>query len=189
MREHWSRSTKLGTREAMGRFITRLATPYIHASSYVTQTCVTHTHHTLQVSNKPTTNSVKASRSKGWTKLTVGELLVWIGITMKMGTLGRPRAFHYWSTELDFANEVIRSSMKFDRYIAITANLCFAPRGTPSGWPKIKWLDDVLRAACRAATGITQHLTIVESMIKCLSKYCPWIQFMPKKPIKRGTLL
>ena len=111
---------------------------------------------------------------------------MWIGITIKMGTLGRARAGHYWMDDGDYGSETIRSAMKANRYSAITANLSFAPRGTPSGWSKIAWLDGVLRAACRAAVGITQHVAVDESMIKCLSKYCPWIVYMPKKPIKRG---
>lgn len=36
-------------------------------------------------------------------------------------------------------------------------------------------------------TGITQHVAIDESMIKMLSKFCPWLQYMPKKPIKWGA--
>jgi hypothetical protein len=110
-----------------------------------------------------------------------------MGITLKMGTLGKPRASHYWSTDDDFGNDVIRSSMKENRYMEITSNLSFAPRGTASGWPKIGWLDKILREACMSAVGITQHVAIDESMIKLLSRYCPWIQYMPKKPIKWGA--
>ena len=79
--------------------------------------------------------------------------------------------------------------MRKNRYNAITSNLSFAPRGAASGWNKISWLDNILRKACRAAVGITQHAAVDESMIKCLSKYCPWIQYMPKKPIKRGMCM
>ena len=114
---------------------------------------------------------------------------MWIGITLKMGTLGRARASHYWSKDGDFGNDVIKASMKENRYAAITANLSFAPRGTASGWPKISWLDGVLRSRCRAACGITQHATVDESMIKMLSKFCPWLQYMPKKPIKWGKCM
>ena len=103
-----------------------------------------------------------------------------------MGTLGSPRAAHYWSKDDDFGNNKIRSSMKEQRYVDITANLSFAPRGTAGGWAKIEWLDGVLQEACAAACGITQHIAIDESMIKCLSRWCSWIQYMPKKPIKRG---
>ena len=76
--------------------------------------------------------------------------------------------------------------MKEPRYADITAHLSFAPRGTASGWAKLEWLDGVIKAACQKACGITQHCAVDESMIKCLSRYCPWIQYMPKKPIKRG---
>ena len=77
--------------------------------------------------------------------------------------------------------------MLHNRYVAITSNLSFAPRDTRTGWAKISWLDGVIRAACRCAVGITQHMAIDESMIKVLSKFCPWLQYMPKKPIKRGN--
>ena len=114
---------------------------------------------------------------------------MWIGITLKMGTLGHARASHYWSQDEDFGNNIIKASMKENRYVAITANLSFAPRGTASGWPKISWLDEVLRLACRSASGITQHAAVDESMIKMLSKFCPWLQYMPKKPIKWGNCM
>ena len=130
--------------------------------------------------------SFKARRAKDWTTLTSGELLVWIGITFRMGTLGRARAGHYWCGVNGLHDDTINDAMLKNRYNAIASNLSFAPRGTASGWAKISWLDDILRKACRAAIGITQHITIDESMIKCLSKFCPWIQYMPKKPIKRG---
>ena len=130
------------------------------------------------------------ARCKDWVPLTAGELLVWIGITMKMGTLGRARASHYWCSDKDcgddFGNPKIKSSMVQSRYDDITANLSFAPRGTASGWAKISWLDELLKTMCQLAIGITQHVAIDESMIKCLSKFCSWIQYMPKKPIKRG---
>jgi len=77
--------------------------------------------------------------------------------------------------------------MHENRYNAITANLSFAPRGAAGGWDKIGWLDAVLLLKCMSAIGITQMFTIDESMIKCLSKFCGWLQFMPNKPIKRGA--
>lgn len=137
----------------------------------------------------PEPGSFYEQRSKGWVKLTAPELLVWIGITLKMGTLGRPRASHYWSQDEDFGNNIIKASMKENRYAAITANLSFAPRGTACGWAKISWLDELLRDLCRVACGITAHAAVDESMIKMLSKYCPWLQYMPKKPIKWGKCM
>ena len=103
-----------------------------------------------------------------------------------MGTLGRARASHYWSNEEGFFDATIKSCMTEQRYADITSHLSFAPRGTAGGWAKLQWIDDVIKNACRLACGITQHAAIDESMIKCLSRYCPWIQYMPKKPIKRG---
>ena len=103
-----------------------------------------------------------------------------------MGTLGRSRMAHYWSKDNSFGDETIRSTMKLNRYQRIAACLSFAPRGSSGGWPKLEWLDSILRAACRAAMGITQHFAVDESMIKVLSKYCKWLQYMPKKPIKQA---
>ena len=153
-----------------------------HACTRVTR----HTHHTQVVKNVQP-NSFRERRAKDWKPLSAGELLVWIGITIRMGTLGRARASHYWCRVDGLHDETIGSTMLKNRYNAITSNLSFAPRGTGSGWAKISWLDGVLRKACRAACGITQHVAVDESMIKCLSKYCPWLQYMPKKPIKRGV--
>ena len=141
----------------------------------------------MQVVSDPVRGSFKERRAKDWKPLSAGELLVWIGITLRMGTLGRPRACHHWCGVDGLHDEFIASSMHKNRYKYITANLSFAPRGTAPGWAKISWLDDILRKACRAATGITQHIAVDESMIKCLSRFCKWIQYMPKKPIKRGV--
>ena len=140
----------------------------------------------MQVTKPYTSGSFRERRAKDWKPLSAGELLVWIGITIRMGSLGRARASHHWCREHDLYDADISSSMTKNRYNTITSNLSFAPRGTASGWAKIVWIDTTLREACRAATGITQHVAVDESMIKCLSRYCPWIQYMPKKPIKRG---
>lgn len=139
-----------------------------------------------QVHNVPVPGSIRQQRIKDWQTLTAAELLVWIGITLKIGCLGCSRVCHYWSEVNDFGNDIIRASMRLNRYRAITSNLTFAPRGTANGWAKIAWLDEILRKACRSACGITQHFAVDESMIKCLSKFCKWIMYMPKKPIKRG---
>lgn len=133
-------------------------------------------------------NSFKESRIKGWRHLCAGELLVWMGVNIKMGTLGRARAAHYWSKVDGFGDATISSSMKKNRYAEIAANLSFAPRGTTNSWDKIGWLDAMLRQKCREACGITRECAVDESMIKCLSKMCPWIQYMPKKPIKWGII-
>ena len=77
-------------------------------------------------------------------KLCARELLVWIGIAIKMGTLGRCRAAHFWSNVDGFGDETIKGSMKKNRWKQIASNLSFAPRGTPPGWGKIKWFDEYL---------------------------------------------
>ena len=136
--------------------------------------------------NSARDGSFKQRRRKGWRTLTSGELMVWLGITLKMGTLGRNRMAHYWSKEDGFGDDKIRSCMTKNRYAEIAAMLSFAPRGARGGWNKISWLDDVMRNKCRKACGITQKFVVDESMMKCLSQFCPWIQYMPKKPIKRG---
>ena len=109
-----------------------------------------------------------------------------MGIAIKMGTLGRCRAAHFWSNVDGFGDETIKGSMKKNRWKQIASNLSFAPRGAPPGWGEIKWLDEFLRRKCREACGITQNCSVDESMFKCLCKMCPWIQFMPNKPIKWG---
>lgn len=126
-------------------------------------------------------------RCAGWQHdLTVGELMVWIGIVFKMGAIGHKRVSHYWSKRDGFGVDSIRSVMTFKRFSHICSNLSFAPIGTESGWPKISEVDAYLQCRCFLAMCITQHMTIDESMLKCLSKYCPWIVYMPRKPIKMG---
>ena len=132
-------------------------------------------------------NSFQEKRIKGWRTLCVGELLMWIGITIKMDTLGRARAAHYWSNVEGFGDATIKSHMKKNRYRDIAANLLsFDARGTSGSWEKIDWLDKFLRRKCREACGIASACTVDETMIKCLCKFCPWIQFMPNKPIEWG---
>ena len=118
--------------------------------------------------------------------LTVGELIVWIGIRVRMGLLNKKRSSHYWSPLPGVGDPVIRQAMLQERFNMITSALSFAPLGTKSGWAKFSYVDQAVRAACRLAVGITQHLAIDESMIKCYSRYCRWKQFMPRKPIKTG---
>ena len=82
------------------------------------------------------------------------------------------------------SDPVIRETMNEDRFNQISACLSFARPGTASGWSKFSYVDWWVRQACRSAVGITQHLAVDESMIKCFSRYCNWKQYMPRKPIK-----
>ena len=84
----------------------------------------------MQVHNTPVTGSFMDQRAKNWKPLGAGKLIVWMGITYKMGSLGRARASHYWMMDDDFGCDSIRSAMVRNRYMAITANLSFAPRGS-----------------------------------------------------------
>ena len=118
--------------------------------------------------------------------LTAGELLVWIGIRVRMGLLVKKRVCHYWSSLPGVGDPVIKAAMKRERFLQITSALSFARPTAAVGWAKFAYVDRVVRAACRAAVGITQHLAIDESMIKCYSRYCSWKQYMPRKPIKTG---
>ena len=103
-----------------------------------------------------------------------------------MGAIGHKRVNHYWSKRDGFGVDSIRNAMTFKRFSQITSNISFAPIGSSHGWSKIAEVDEYLQQRCRLAMSITQHFTIDESMLKCLSKYCPWIVYMPRKPIKMG---
>ena len=118
--------------------------------------------------------------------LTAGELLVWIGIRMRMGLLNKKRVSHYFSNLPGIGDPIIKAAMKEKRFRHISSCLSFARPSAPSGWGKFQYVNSVVRAACRLAVGITQHVAIDESMIKCFSRYCSWKQFMPRKPIKTG---
>ena len=69
----------------------------------------------VQVFDQPVAGSFKAPRIKGWKALSSGELLTWIGITFKIGCLGRSRAAHYWSEVPGFGDDTIRSAMTLNR--------------------------------------------------------------------------
>jgi hypothetical protein len=136
---------------------------------------------------KPGEMKHTSPRLKRWRfPLTAGELLVWIGIVICMGGLGRSRISHYWSRQPGFAAPVIAGAMTFERFTQINSQLSFAPLGTLSGYAKIEFVDTALKKACGAAVGITQHVAIDESMIRSSSRYCSWKQYMPRKPIKLG---
>ena len=132
-------------------------------------------------------DGIPEQRCKGWHHdLTVGELLVYIGIMFKMGAIGHKRVKHYWSKRKGFGVDGIRDCMTLKRFEQITAHLSFAPLNSDSGWAKISEVDEYLQARCILAMTITQMMTVDESMMKCLSKWCPWIVYMPRKPIKMG---
>ena len=132
-------------------------------------------------------NAKAKQQCRGWQhNLTVGELIVWIGIVFKMGAIGHNRVCHYWSERDGFGVKKIKAVMTHKRFGHIAAWLTFAPLGTASGWAKIAEVDEYLQRRCRMEASITQHMTVDESMIKVLSKLCPWIVYMPRKPIKLG---
>ena len=129
----------------------------------------------------------KEQRCTTWSHdVTVGELLVYFGIIFKMGAIGHKRVCHYWNQRDGFVVESIRRAMTLPRFKQITANLSFAPLGTESGWAKISKVDAYIQSRCQLAMTITQFMTVDESMLMCLSHYCPWIVYMPRKPIKMG---
>ena len=56
----------------------------------------------------------------GWEHdLTVGELMVWIGIVFKMGALGHNRVCHYWSKRDGFGVKKIKAVMTHKRFAHI----------------------------------------------------------------------
>ena len=127
-------------------------------------------------------------RCIGWQHdLTVGELIVWIGIVFKMGAIGHNRISHYWNKRDGFGVESIKKAMTGPRFANITAMISFAPLGTASGWAKFAEVDEYLQRRCQSAVTICKRMTVDESMIKGLSKLCPWIVYMPRKPIKMGV--
>ena len=77
----------------------------------------------MQVFDQPVANSFKAPRIKGWTPLTSGELLTWIGVTFKIDSLGRSRVAHYWDGDpRGFGDDTIRITMTLNRYRDIKDN-------------------------------------------------------------------
>ena len=89
-----------------------LRVSYIHTLPHVLPHTHTHTHTyslvlTLQVYDTPVPDSIKEPRIRGGTELTIGELLVWIGIALKVGCLGRSRVSHYWSDVNGFGDDTI----------------------------------------------------------------------------------
>ena len=70
----------------------------------------------LQVLDKPVADSSKAPQIKGWSRLTSGKLLTWIGITLKIGCLSRSRVSHYWSEVSGIRDDTICAAMTLNMY-------------------------------------------------------------------------
>lgn len=51
---------------------------------------------------------------------------------------------------------------------------------------KIRELDDALQENCGSAWVLSKYLAIDESMMRCASRYCPILQYLPRKPVKWG---
>ena len=124
-------------------------------------------------------------------ELTLGELVVFLGIVIKMGTTNHKRLSHYWiKGRPGFGDALIESSMTQGRFLDILANLSFMAPGDPS-YPgdrlrKIRWVNDELLKRAQAAWNPEQHAAIDESMIACVSRMCGFRQMMKCKPIKNG---
>ena len=124
-------------------------------------------------------------RTKGWSTLDVGEMIVWCGIQMKMGVLNKKRVSHYWCKREGFGDPIIQRVMKCLRFTSITTNLSFAPPGSKSGYTKYEMVDKHLKQQCQRAMNKTQKCTGDETMIETHSTYAPKV-YMERKPIKWG---
>jgi hypothetical protein len=51
---------------------------------------------------------------------------------------------------------------------------------------KIRDVDTEVQENCRKAWYRGRYISIDESMIRCLSQFCSFLQFLPRKPIKWG---
>lgn len=51
---------------------------------------------------------------------------------------------------------------------------------------KMRQLDTDLQKKCDSAWNALQHIALDEAMIRCLSKRCPILRYLPRKPIKWG---
>ena len=135
---------------------------------------------------------VGRKRIKGWFPLTVAEFLVWIGILIKMGPAGkRRRTNHYWSNLNGLRDDDIKAAMKLQRFLDIYAQLSFMMPNDETSYlgdklRKIRWVNDYLAERVEAAWVLFQYLAIDESMMKATTRWCPFLQHMPRKPIKLG---
>ena len=74
-----------------------------------------------------------------------GELLVWIGIRIRIGVLNKKRVSHYWSKMDGVGDPVIRNTMKEERFNCVTSALSFSRPTTLSGWPKVSYVGSCVR--------------------------------------------
>ena len=153
-------------------------------------------------------------RRRDWEPLTVPELKVFLGIAIYAGAHPRRRYGLYWDTSgQGHDDQHVAAAMKKNRYAPSSFPF---PRDLPQAFEtktlrrffeiyamltfmmpddeenlddrlrKIRQVDDALLRKTKEAFVAGQFLCFDEMMLRCLSSFCKFKQFMPLKPIKCG---
>lgn len=123
-----------------------------------------------------------------WTKLTVREFEIWLGLTIAMGIHKLPSLKYYWSNEWLFAIPQFKSIMTRFRYQDIKSHLYFSNPGETHTDPigKIRLLLNEFCTQCREKFHPPRQMSIDEMMVKTKSKFSQCKIRNPQKPIRDG---
>jgi len=115
------------------------------------------------------------------TKVTLDELIKWLGIMFYMALNPKGEYANYWGEQIEtqvFGGDHLglESVMSLKRYIYIRKNLCFRYAVTPEHLKadpaaRIRPLMNALKSTCLLFVDVGRNIAVDESSIACRSKY------------------
>ncbi|XP_030586306.1 piggyBac transposable element-derived protein 4-like [Archocentrus centrarchus] len=150
--------------------------------------------------NKNAAKNIAAGKKFRWTDITETEMYQYIGLTLYMGLLKRPKIKDFWCTSSIFRVPYPPQVMPRDRFYNIAWNIHMsdpaedALNDSRKGMDnydclhRIRPLYDSLRVACKAVYHPQQHLSVDERMVATKARIA-LKQYIKNKPTKWGIKL
>jgi hypothetical protein len=128
----------------------------------------------------------------------IGELLIWVAITIYFGLIILPNTEAYWypkgyqkiATLVDFSEKMtitrykqIKTKLRFNIYEDVTE----ATKAGDKVWKFRPMLNMIQQAFKNIMLAPFKHLSMDEAMVKVLSKRFPCLIHQPQKPIDTGA--
>ena len=148
----------------------------------------------VQESNKYARQVMREEAYQKWSPITVKELRAFFGFSILMGINHLPAIDDDWSRDphlryAPIADRISRQRFRdIFRYLHFVDNDHLAPRGDPSydRLGKVRPLIEHLSERFEDVYKPTQNVAVDEAMIK-FQGGSPLKQYMPMKPVKRGS--
>ena len=144
-----------------------------------------------------TNRYAQQQKTKGWTETTEEEVRAFFGMLTALGLHGLPSMTDIWSMDWIFGIPALAKFMTKNRFLQLWGNLHLVdnqaylaahPRGS-EGYDRLFKLRPALSAlpiSFKKNYQLTQNICVDEAMVKGKGKN-PVQQYLPMKPIKRGT--